>query len=94
MSNLIFTLLSCRPPKCRAREHAAIYTLEYGNTATGMSDLIRILLEKLLGRAQDRLHSMPPRDWSEAGWQDRAGRLLLIAVALALVIAVLWLLLR
>ncbi len=59
-----------------------------------MSDLIRILLEKLLGRAQDRLHSTPSHDWSEAGWQDRAGRALLIAVALALVIALLWLLLR
>ena len=59
-----------------------------------MSDLIRILLEKLLGRAQQKLHSTPARDWSEAGWLDRAGRIFLIAGALACVIAVLWFLLR
>jgi hypothetical protein len=94
VSNPIFTLLSCRPPKCRAPGRATIYTLQCGNTATDKSDLIRILLEKLLGRAQERLHSTPSRDWSEAGWQDRSGRLLLIATALAVVIAVLWLVLR
>ncbi len=47
----------------------------------------------LLGRFRRWLDARPQRDWSEIGWLDRIGRILLIAGALAAFFVPGWLLL-
>jgi hypothetical protein len=58
-----------------------------------LSDLVRILLEKLLGSAQRHLYQRPPRNWNEIDAIDRLGRLALMAIVLIVIFAPLcWLL--
>jgi hypothetical protein len=60
-----------------------------------MGDFITILLEKLLARARDWLARTPKRTWDETSWIDRGGRLLMIAIAVAIVVGPLcWFALR
>jgi hypothetical protein len=51
-----------------------------------LSDLIRVLLEKLLGRAQDNLYRSPPRDWHHIDQFDRMGRIALMLIVAALIL--------
>jgi hypothetical protein len=51
-----------------------------------VSDLVRILLEKLLGWTQKNLYRSPSRNWNEIEAIDRFGRLALMAVVLIMVL--------
>jgi hypothetical protein len=54
-----------------------------------------LLVACLLGLAQHRFATTPPRDWNEIGWFFRLGRILLILIFLGVIFApITWLLLR
>jgi|EndMetStandDraft_3_1072993.scaffolds.fasta_scaffold628836_2 hypothetical protein len=55
-----------------------------------LANLICFLLVLFLSWAQYKLYSTPNRSWEEIGWAARFGRLVLIAVTLAIFIVPLW----
>jgi hypothetical protein len=60
-----------------------------------MGELIAVLLKKVLTRFRAWLDRTPRRGWHEIGWIDRAGRLLMIAIAVAAILGpICWLTLR
>jgi membrane protein YqaA with SNARE-associated domain len=60
-----------------------------------MGDAIALLLATFLSRFHAWLKRTPRRGWHEISWFDRAGRLLMIAVAFAVIGGPLcWLVLR
>jgi len=55
-----------------------------------LPDLIWLVLVLGLFWVQKKLYSTPNRSWEEIGWAARFGRLVLIAVTLAIFIVPLW----
>jgi len=51
-----------------------------------MTELIGALVTAFLRWAQNKLYTTPQRDWSQIGWLQQTGRLVLILVALAIVL--------